>query len=40
VTTATSTTLVTSVPSGASTGKITVTVNGESVTSSSSFTVN
>ena len=39
VTAATSTTIVTAVPSGASTGKITLKVNGESVTSSSSFTV-
>ena len=39
VTVATSRTIVTSVPSGAKTGKITLKVNGESVTSSSSFTV-
>jgi hypothetical protein len=40
VTAATSRTIVTSVPSAATTGKITLKVNGESVTSSSSFTVN
>jgi hypothetical protein len=40
VTAATSRTIVTSVPLGASTGKISLKVNGESVTSSSSFTVN
>jgi hypothetical protein len=40
VTSATGTTIVTAVPSGASTGKITLTVNGESVTSTSDFTVN
>jgi hypothetical protein len=40
ITSATSTTIVTAVPSGASTGKISVTVNGESVISTSDFTVN
>jgi hypothetical protein len=40
VTSATSTTIVTAVPPGASTGKITLTVNGESVTSTSDFSVN
>jgi len=40
VTAATATTIVTSVPSGASTGKIAVSVKEKSVTSSSSFTVN
>lgn len=40
VTSSTSTSIITSVPSGATSGQITITVNGQSTITSSNFTVN